>query len=175
MTHRTIRLPLALFAAAAVGLVALAAAPAPTPAAPPSEKPGTPAPGGKAADLFKQGKELADAKKFTEALMVFEKAKSTQKDDPDVLNMLAFCLRKTGKLQEARETYHAALKLRPRFPEAREYLGENYLQLAMEQLTILRSYGQEGEAEAKELAEAIAQLAKDAGVKNTEGKDAGGN
>ena len=54
-----------------------------------------------------------------------------------MLNMLAYVQRKLGQTDEALESYRKALKLRPQFPEAREYLGEVYIQASLEQIDIL--------------------------------------
>jgi hypothetical protein len=47
-------------------------------------------------------------------------------------------------LDSALENYHLALQLRPEFPEAREYLGEAYLQAALREIQILGTYGAKG-------------------------------
>jgi tetratricopeptide (TPR) repeat protein len=67
--------------------------------------------------------------------------------------MLGFCLRKLGRVKEALANYEKALKLKPDFPEAREYYGEAHLQngnleAALEQYRILEQSGSE---EAQEL------------------------
>ena len=79
--------------------------------------------------------------------------------DPDILNMLAYSQRKLGRTDEAIVNYHKALALRARFPEAREYLGEAYLQAALEQLRILKTYGADGEEGREELIEAFKEAA----------------
>lgn len=133
----------------AIGTLALS----PTKEEEPADK--KPKTGGKAAELYARGKALCDQKKYPEALKVFQDAIKLEPADADVLNMLAFSQRKNGMLLDARENYRKALAIRPEFPEAREYLGENYIQLAKEQLDILRSYGAKGQNEAKDLAEAF--------------------
>lgn len=105
--------------------------------------------------LYQQGMEQSKAGDFEKARDSFEKANRERKHDPEILNMLAFTQRKTGKLKEAFANYEKALELKPRFPQAREYLGEAHLQGMMAQLKELKSYGPEGE---KELALLVAAL-----------------
>jgi len=50
-------------------------------------------------------------------------------DHPLVLNQLGYATRKAGRPQEAITYYEAALKLDPGFLQARQYLGEAWLQL----------------------------------------------
>ncbi|MCE2967421.1 MAG: tetratricopeptide repeat protein [Phycisphaerales bacterium] len=143
---RTGLMSMAIVGAFAVGLHAAPSREKP-PAKPatPADAPAKPRLGGKAADLYERGVTLAKAGKFADALSVFEEADKVQPDDADITNMRAFTMRKTGKVRESLDVYAKALKLRDKFPEAREYLGEAYLHLAHEQLKTLRDYGQEGE------------------------------
>lgn len=108
---------------------------------------------GPAVELYTRGKTAVGEGKYAEALKLFQQANQVQPHNPDTLNMIAYCHRKLGKLSEAFMYYERALKLRPRFPAAREYLGEAHVQAALEQVEILRSYGPEG-------AEALADLVK---------------
>ena len=71
--------------------------------------------------------------------------------NPDTLNLLAYSQRKSGQLDEAIETYKQALALRGRFPQAREYLGEAYLEASLRELATLRTYGQTANRETAEL------------------------
>ena len=73
--------------------------------------------------------------------------------------MLAFSLRKTGKIDKAIKHYHKALKLRPRFPQAREYQGEAYIQAAVREITTLKRYGKTAEHEHDDLVEALIEAA----------------
>ena len=111
-------------------------------------------------ELYKLGQAAADQKDFALALSYFQKARKADPKDPEVLNMLAYSLRKTGKIDEAIETYKEALKLRPEFPEAREYLGEAYVQAALREVETLRGYGGEASEELEELIEAIQEAAR---------------
>ena len=114
---------------------------------------------GAAKELYEKGEKAADAENFAEALGYFEKAAEAAPEDPDVLNMLAYSQRKLGKIDEALENYHHALELRPEFPEAREYLGEAYIQAALREIEILGSYGSEAEEPREELIEAFKKAA----------------
>jgi tetratricopeptide (TPR) repeat protein len=92
----------------------------------------------------------------------FEKAYEMDDEDPEILNMLAFTMRKTGDLEGAFAFYEQALALRERFPQAREYLGEAHLQAALLQIQILAGYGAEGEAELAALLDALKRAANQA-------------
>jgi bacterioferritin len=82
-------------------------------------------------DLYDQGIDLAKAEQYADARKIFEQLELQQPKNPEVLNMLAFTQRKTGDIDEALENYGKALKIKPKFPQAREYLGEAYLQAAL--------------------------------------------
>src|SRR5262245_25990880 len=92
-------------------------------------------------DAYAKGMDLAKSEQYKEARQVFEELAAKQPKNPDVLNMLAFTQRKTGDLDQALDNYHAALKIKPKFPQAREYLGEAYLQAAMREAETLKGYG----------------------------------
>jgi hypothetical protein len=55
--------------------------------------------------------------------------------------------------------YAKALKLRPNFPDAREYLGEAYLQALLRELDTLKSYGKNGEEQRQDLIKALTDAA----------------
>jgi tetratricopeptide (TPR) repeat protein len=112
--------------------------------------------------LYNEGIVLAEEGRHAAALQKFRAAQELKADDPDILNMIAHSLRKTGELEEAFATYEKALQLRDRFPQAREYLGEAHLQAALIQVQILRSYGTEGEEELATLLEALKRAANEA-------------
>src|SRR6185436_13414284 len=48
---------------------------------------------------------------------------------PEAWNELGFALRNQGRYTESLQAYDEALRLRPNFPEALEYLGEAYVKL----------------------------------------------
>lgn len=114
-------------------------------------------------DLYKQGVAAVQANQFAQALPLFEKANQAEKNNPDVLNMLAYTQRKLGKTQDALNNYYRALALRPNFPQAREYLGEAYLQAALEELDKLQHAGAEGQKQADLLKRALHDAASKAG------------
>lgn len=124
------------------------------------ETSGTTAATDEAQAMFDRGMQLVKEGKFEEARERFERANSKRKNNPDFLNMLAYTQRKTGHLEDAFETYEKALGQRPKFPQAREYLGEAHLQAALLQLEVLRGYGAEGQKEFKELAAAFQRAAE---------------
>jgi tetratricopeptide (TPR) repeat protein len=112
-----------------------------------------------AQEIFDRGMQLVKEGKFEDARERFEKAVSKKKNDPDYLNMLAYTQRKTGDLEDAFKNYEKALGQRPKFPQAREYLGEAHLQAALLQIEILRGYGAEGQKELDELTAALQRAA----------------
>lgn len=112
--------------------------------------------------LYNEGLTLARSGDFAKARDLFERAHRVKKDDPEILNMLAFTQRKTGQLDQAFENYGRALRIKPRFPQAREYLGEAHLQAALRELETLKGYGPEGAEDARQLVEAIRQAAASA-------------
>ena len=121
-----------------------------------------PATGGEAAGLYEKGVAAAKAQKYAEALPLFEKANQIEKDNPDTLNMLAHTQRNLGKIEIAIENYNRALKLRPNFPQAREYLGEAYIQAALRELQTLKTAGGDGPKEAEVLVKALNDAAANA-------------
>ena len=70
-------------------------------------------------DHYNQGVALSDSGRYSDALPEFQRAAAH--------NMIGFTYRKLGKLKLSLQSYEKALKLRPGFPEAHEYLGETYL------------------------------------------------
>lgn len=86
---------------------------------------------------------LVDAQKYDEALTGLRRLDQQSPNNPDVLNLIGFSLRKTGKLDEALDYYNRALALNPQHRGANEYLGELYLETkrpekARERLDVLR-------------------------------------
>lgn len=104
---------------------------------------------------YDRGMKLVETGSFVKARRAFEQAVKRSPKDPDALNMLAYSQRKSGQLDEAIETYKRALELRPRFPQAREYLAEAYLQASLKELATLQSYGAHGASEAAQLVTAL--------------------
>jgi tetratricopeptide (TPR) repeat protein len=72
---------------------------------------------------------LADAKKFGQAEA---KARAFLKRDPTIAelhNLLGFSLRKQSKFSDSLASYQEAIKLKPDFPQAKEYLAVSYLNM----------------------------------------------
>ena len=112
-----------------------------------------------AANWFTQGKAALKAKDFAKAEKCFAEAARIEPNNPDTLNELAYSQRKQGKLDDAFANYGKALKLRPRFPEAREYLGEAHIQAALREIDTLRSYGPDSKEELADLTKALKDAA----------------
>lgn len=92
---------------------------------------------------FDSARALVDAQKYDEALPALRKIDQQSPNNPDVLNLIGFSLRKTGKMGEALEYYNRALALNPHHRGANEYLGELYLETkqpekAKERLAVLQ-------------------------------------
>jgi predicted Zn-dependent protease len=86
---------------------------------------------------------LVDTQKYDEALPALRKVDQESPNNPDVLNLIGFSLRKTGKMDEALDYYNRALALNPHHRGANEYLGELYLETrqpekAKERLAVLQ-------------------------------------
>jgi len=92
---------------------------------------------------FDSARALVDARKYDEALPALRQLDQQSPNNPDVLNLTGFSLRKTGRMDEALDYYNRALALNPRHRGANEYLGELYLETkqpekAKERLEVLR-------------------------------------
>jgi len=112
-----------------------------------------------AVKLYDQGMEANKNGDYQKAKTLFEQALSVNSNNPDILNMLAHTQLKVGLIDDSLENYKKALQLRPRFPEAREYLGETYIQAALRELTTLKSYGPDGAEQAEDLEKEIKKAA----------------
>lgn len=109
--------------------------------------------------VFDRGMELVKEGKYEDARQRFEMALKKRKNDPDVLNMLAYTQRKTGHLEDAFENYRKAIAERPMFPQAREYLAEAHLQALLLQVDVLRDYGADGRKELDQIVSALRNAA----------------
>ncbi len=92
---------------------------------------------------FDSARGLVDAQKFDEALPALRQLDQESPNNPDILNLIGFSLRRTGKMDEALAYYTRALALNPKHLGANEYLGELYLETrqpdkARERLAVLR-------------------------------------
>jgi tetratricopeptide (TPR) repeat protein len=79
---------------------------------------------------------------YREAIVLLNALK--RDDDPRVLNYLGYATRKSGDAERAIGFYEKALSLEPDFTQARQYLGEAWLQLgqpdkAKEQLAAIEA------------------------------------
>ncbi len=77
-------------------------------------------------ELYTAGYRLAKSKQYKEALDTFSLIKN--KERAQVLTFIGFSTRKLGKVDEGINFYMKALALDPNYVEAREYLGEGFLQ-----------------------------------------------
>lgn len=92
---------------------------------------------------FGSARALVDEQKFDDALSMLRQLDQESPNNPDILNLIGFSLRKTGKMDEALAYYTRALALNPTHRGANEYLGELYLETkqpdkARERLAVLR-------------------------------------
>lgn len=110
--------------------------------------------------LYQNGVEAGDKGDFNAAIGFFEDALKLNPDNPDALNMLAHAQRKAGRIDEALDNYKKALRLRPNFAEAREYLGEAYIQAALREMDTLKSYGKDGQEQLEDLRQALKDAAE---------------
>ncbi|MBF0485369.1 MAG: tetratricopeptide repeat protein [Candidatus Omnitrophica bacterium] len=101
--------------------------------------------------LYDQGMAANNSGDYQKAKKLFEQALSRDKNNPDIFNMLAHTQLKLGMIDESLNNYRKALALRPHFPEAREYLGETYIQAAMREIETLKSYGANGAEQLEDL------------------------
>jgi predicted Zn-dependent protease len=113
---------------------------------------------------FATAKTLVDTGKYDEALSALQALDARTPNNPDVLNLIGYSLRKTGYTDVALLYYTRALALKPDHLGANEYLGELYLELrqpakAERQLEILRRACRDCE-EFRDLREKIAQTAE---------------
>ena len=81
-------------------------------------------------------------------------------------NGLGYTLRQQGKYEESIRAYYEALRLRPGYPEALEYLGEAYVQMGRldDARKLLEQLRAQGAKEADDLARAIAEAQSRAGA-----------
>jgi len=80
-----------------------------------------------AVKAFKRGLEFHKAKQWPEAIKEYERSLALGGRFPEAFNNLAYCLRKTGRIERAIELYKVALQLRPTFAQAHDYLARAYL------------------------------------------------
>jgi len=123
----------------------------------------TPTPDNAANPDYTAVKAEVDAGDYQPALAKLMALEKEQPNDPDILNLIGFSLRKTGHPDQALDYYNRALAQKPDHLDANEYLGELYLELkqpakAAERLAALEKACGDCE-EYQELKEKIAQQA----------------
>ena len=111
--------------------------------------------------LYDQGIAASKSNDDQKALSLFEEALKSDPNNPDIINMLAHSQRKTGAIDEAIVNYKKALKIKPNFPEAHEYLGEAYVDAALKEAQTLKGNGAQGQENLEDLTKYI----KEAGDK----------
>jgi len=123
----------------------------------------TPTPDNAANTDYMAVKAQVDAGAYQSALTQLMALDKETPNDPDILNLIGFSLRKTGHPDQALDYYSRALAQKPDHLGANEYLGELYLELkqpakAQERLAVLEKACGDCE-EYQELKEKIAQQA----------------
>ena len=123
----------------------------------------TPTPDNAANPDYMAVKTQVDAGDYQPALTKLMALDKETPNDPDILNLIGFSLRKTGHADQALDYYNRALAQNPEHLGANEYLGELYLELkqpakAQERLAVLEQACGDCE-EYQELKEKIAQQA----------------
>lgn len=113
-----------------LGLIGGPALAADTATEPAADAAGTPDPlVAKWGDLgpdYAAAEALVKAEKYPEAIKALEALNKLE--DPRVLNYLGYSHRKIGETDKGIEYYQKALTIAPDFTQAREYLGEAYVQ-----------------------------------------------
>jgi tetratricopeptide (TPR) repeat protein len=102
---------------------------------------------------------LAKAERFNEALAMLNMVRDP--NTPKALNYRGYITRKLGRTEEGIGYYLKSVALDPHYAQVREYLGEAYvtqgkLDLAKEQLQVIRTLCGTDCEEYQDLAEAIA-------------------
>jgi len=79
--------------------------------------------------LYAQASAKVNAKDYRGAMPILNKIIAKDRRNADALNLMGFCDRKLGNIDEALEYYNKALAIKPNHVGANEYLGELYLEL----------------------------------------------
>ena len=98
----------------------------------------------RAGKLEKKDKAEKAKKIYSQAFNKLEKAYSSDKKNPDILNYMGYTSRKVGNFKEAENYYLKGLDLDPKHNGINEYLGELYVQTnriekAKERLKVLQN------------------------------------
>ena len=97
----------------------------------------------RAGKLEKKEKNDKAKKIYSQAFKKLEKAYSSDKQNPDILNYMGYTSRKTGNFEQAEKFYLTGLSIQPDHNGINEYLGELYVQTnridkARERLDVLK-------------------------------------
>ena len=98
----------------------------------------------RAGKLEKKEKTDKAKKLYSQAFKKLEKAYSSDKKNPDILNYMGYTSRKIGNFEQAEKFYLTGLKIKPDHNGINEYLGELYVQTnridkANERLDVLKN------------------------------------
>ena len=98
----------------------------------------------KAGKLEKKEKTDKAKKLYSQAFKKLEKAYSSDKKNPDILNYMGYTSRKIGNFEQAEKFYLTGLSIKPDHNGINEYLGELYVQTnridkANERLDVLKN------------------------------------
>ena len=97
----------------------------------------------RAGKLEKKEKIDKAKKLYSQAFKKLEKAYSSEKRNPDILNYMGYTSRKIGNFEQAEKFYLTGLSIKPDHNGINEYLGELYVQTnridkANERLDVLK-------------------------------------
>ena len=97
----------------------------------------------RAGKLEKKEKNDKAKKIYSQAFKKLEKAYSSDKKNPDILNYMGYTSRKIGNFDQAEKFYLTGLSIKPNHNGINEYLGELYVQTnqidkAKERLDVLK-------------------------------------
>ena len=99
----------------------------------------------KRAGKLEKKEKIDKAKKlYSQAFEKLEKAYSSDKSNPDILNYMGYTSRKKGNFEQAEKFYLKGLNIKPDHNGINEYLGELYVQTnridkANERLEVLKN------------------------------------
>ena len=99
----------------------------------------------KRAGKLEKKEKIDKAKKlYSQAFKKLEKAYSSDKKNPDILNYMGYTSRKIGDFEQAEKFYLTGLSIKPDHNGINEYLGELYVQTnridkANERLNVLKN------------------------------------
>ena len=98
----------------------------------------------RAGKLEKKEKNEKAKKLYSQAFEKLEKAFSSDKNNPDILNYMGYTSRKIGNFKQAEKFYLKGLDIKPDHNGINEYLGELYVQTnridkANERLEVLKN------------------------------------